>query len=53
MALKANLLDLRYARSAIGFEYQPKHPGHEIVEILARLGIRKFGTLRTSLDELL
>jgi hypothetical protein len=49
VTIKAELLDLRYARSTIGFEYQPEQLGHEIVEFLAGARIGEFGTLRTTL----
>jgi hypothetical protein len=47
------LLDLRYARSTIGFEYQPKQLGHEVVEFLACTWIGEFGTLSTTLYQFL
>jgi hypothetical protein len=49
VALKTELPDLRYARSTIGFEYQPEYSGHEVVEFLASVGIGKFRTLGTAI----
>src|SRR6185369_4152858 len=49
VTIKAELPDLRYARSTIGFECQPEQPGDEVVEFPACARIGEFGTLGTTL----
>jgi len=52
VAVKAELLDLRYACRTIGIEYQTKQPGHEVVELPACSRIGEFSTISASLDPL-
>jgi glutamate dehydrogenase/leucine dehydrogenase len=49
VTIKAELLDLRYAGGTIGFEYQPKQLGDEVIEFLAGAWIREFATVGTTL----
>ena len=50
MTIKTDLLDLRYACSAIGVEHEPEQPGHDVIELRAGLRISEFGALRARLD---
>ena len=50
VALKADLLDLRYTCRAIGVEHEPEEPGHEVVELGAGSRVGKFSALGASLD---
>jgi hypothetical protein len=50
VALKADLLDLRYACRAIRAEHEPEELGHKVVELRAGSRIGKFGTFGASLD---
>jgi hypothetical protein len=50
VTIKAELLDLRYACGSIGFVYQPKQPGDEVIEFLAGAWVREFATVSTTLQ---
>jgi hypothetical protein len=50
VTIKAELLDLRYACCTIGFEYQSKQLGDEVIEFFACARLGKFGALSTTLN---
>jgi hypothetical protein len=53
VTFKAKLPDLRYARGTIGFEYQPKQLGDEVIEFPAGARVREFATAGATLQPFL